>query len=201
MSPCEDETINIYVPTNLDNDTLDTYKEFKDQGYDIFNANDIFYNDICTKFTSINNTDVTLNDRKDLYYNGSQIFCQENCQYQEIDIESQNAVCECSVSSNTEITFESQVFSGIEIITSFYEVIKFSNFLVLKCYKLFFSSAGIKNNYGFLIMIIFIIVLLINLIIFLFTGMKKVREQMSMMMFNTINKSKNIISPKKKRQF
>ena len=201
MSPCDDETINIYVPTNLDNDTLDTYQELKEQGYDIFNANDSFYNDICTQFTSINNTDVTLNDRKEIYYDGNQIFCQENCQYQEIDIETQSAKCQCSVSSSSEIVFESQIFSGIEIIKSFYEVIKFSNFLVLKCYKLFFSSAGIKNNYGFIIMIIFIIALLINFVIFLFTGMKKVREQMSMMIFSTINKTNDIVTPKQKKQF
>ena len=201
MSPCDEEKINIYVPTSLDNDTFNKYEELKKQGYDIFNANDSFYNDICSKFTSINNTDITLNDRKELYYDGNQIFCQENCEYKGIVIETKHAKCECSATSNTEIIFEKKSFTGIEIITSFYEVIKFSNFLVLKCFKLFFSSAGIKNNFGFVIMIIFIIFLFINLIIFLFTGMKKVREQMSMMIFCTINKTNNFPILKKKAQF
>ena len=187
MSPCDDEKIYIYVPTNLDNNTYNLYEELKIQGYDIFNPNDNFYNNLCTKYTTDNDTDLTLNDRKSLFYNESQIFCQENCEYQSIDLETLHAVCECSAISNTEIDFEVQQFSGFEIITSFYEVIKFSNFLVLKCYELVFSSAGIKNNFGSIFMIIFIIILLINMIIFLFRGMNKIKDQMSKMIYCSMN--------------
>ena len=199
LSPCDDEKINIYVPTNLDNSTYTLYQNLKDQGYDIFNANDSFYNDICTRFTSVNNTDITLNDRKELYYNGSQIFCQENCKYKNIDLETTHAQCECSVSSNNnEIELETKIFSGFEIITSFYEVIKFSNFLVLKCNKLVFSSLGIKNNYGFFIMIVFISFHIVISIIFLFTGIKKIRGQMIQMIFCKFNKEANYLQKNKK---
>ena len=201
ISPCDKEIINIYVPTNLDNETFSTYKELKKHGYDIYNANDSFYNDICTKFTSVNKTDITLNDRKDLYYDENKIFCQENCKYKEINIEIRFAKCECSAPSDTEITYDSKHFSGIKILTSFYEVFKYSNFLVLKCFKLLFSAAGIKNNFGFIIMIIFIIFLFINLVIFLFTGMKKIREQMSTMIFCKLNKTNSITSLKKNTKF
>jgi hypothetical protein len=88
LSPCNNEKIYIYTPTNLDNNTLNIYEDLKEQGYDIFNPNDIFYNDICTKYTSVNNTDLTLNDRKDIFYKGSNIFWQDNCQYQSINSES-----------------------------------------------------------------------------------------------------------------
>ena len=193
FSPCEDEKINIYVPTNLDNKTYTLYEELKNQGYEIFNANDSFYNDVCTKYTSINNTDITLNDRKELFYNETQIFCQEDCEYKGIDLETQHAQCECSVSSSkTDIVLGTEVFTGFEIITSFYEVIKFSNFLILKCYKLFFSSLGIKNNFGFIIMIILITFHISMLITFLFTGMQKIKEQLSNMIFLSMNKEKKI---------
>ena len=193
FSPCEEEKINIYVPTSLDNKTYTLYEELKNQGYEIFNANDSFYNDVCTKYTSINNTDITLNDRKELFYDETQIFCQEDCEYKGIDLETQHAQCECSVSSSkTDIVLGTEVFTGFEIITSFYEVIKFSNFLILKCYKLFFSSLGIKNNFGFIIMIILITFHISMLITFLFTGMQKIKEQLSNMIFLSMNKEKKI---------
>ena len=199
LSPCEDETINIYVPTYLDNSTYTLYQNLKNQGYDMFNANDSFYNDICTKFTSVNNTDITLNDRKEIYYDGNQIFCQENCEYKSIDFETTHAQCECSVSSNNnKIELETKIFSGLEILTSFYEVIKFSNFLVLKCNKLVFSSLGIKNNYGFFVMIVFISFHIVMSIVFLFTGIKKIREQMTQMIFCKFSKGNNYKQKNKK---
>ena len=193
LSPCKDETIDIYVPTNLDNYTITIYEEMKNQGYDIFNPNDSFYNDICTKYTSENSTDLTLNDRKNLFYNGSQIFCQENCVYQYVNVETLQAKCECSVTESTEIEYEKKAFSGIEIITSFYDTIKYSNFLILKCYELVFSSAGIKNNMGSIVLIISMCFLLIFTVIFLFTGMNKIKDQMSKMVFCSINKV-NVLS-------
>ena len=196
LSPCQNDIIDIYIPTNLDNETLIIYEDLKNQGYDIYNPNDTFYNDICTKYTSINNTDLTLNDRKSIFYD-NQIFCQENCQYNGINLDIMHAKCECSLST-TEIEYESKKFSGIEIVTSFYDVIKYSNFLILKCYKLLFSSIGIKNNYGFIIMVSFASLLIIFTIIFLFTGMKIIREQMSNMIYCTIHKLNHDASSEQK---
>ena len=180
----------------MDNETLIIYEELKNQGYDIYNPNDSFYNDICTKYTSVNNTDLILNDRKSIFYD-NQIFCQENCQYNGINLDIKHAKCECSLST-TEIEYESKKFSGIEIVTSFYEVIKYSNFLILKCYKMLFSSIGIKNNYGFIFMVIFLSLLIIFTIIFLFTGMKIIREQMSSMIYFTIHKLNHDASSEQK---
>ena len=113
-----------------------------------------------------------------------------------------HAKCECSL-PNTEIQYESTKFSGIEIITSFYDVIKYSNFLILKCYKIIFSSIGIKNNYGFIIMTIFLSLLIIFTIIFLFTGIKTIKEQISKMIYCTIHNNNNnnnaSLEPKKNK--
>ena len=199
LSPCKEDPIDIYVPSNLDNDSLTIYEEMKDQGYDIFNPNDSFYNDICTKFTTVNNTDLTLNDRKNLFYNGSQIFCQENCVYQSINVKTSQAKCECTVSKSNEIDYETQVFSGFEIITSFYDVIKYSNFLILKCYKLVFSILGIKNNIGSIFLLVSFFFHIILTIIFLFTGINKIKDQISKILFCSINKV-NIFSISINRQ-
>ena len=194
LSVCEDSTIDIYFPTNLDNETLTIYKDLKNQGYDIFNPNDTFYTDVCTKYTSVNNTDLTLNDRKNIFYN-NQSFCQENCKYNGINLGSMHAKCECPL-PKTEINYESKKFTGFEIISSFYDVLKYSNFNILKCYKTIFSPIGIKNNYGFIIMIIFISSFIIFTVFFLITGLKIIREQMSDMAYKEL-KQANIVSPNK----
>jgi hypothetical protein len=198
LSVCQNDIIDIYVPTNLDNQTLIIYKDIKNQGYDIFNPNNAFYNDICTKYTSVNYTDLTLNDRKDLFYDNL-TFCQENCHYNSINLNIMHAKCECSLSTSG-IVYETKTFSAIEILASFYKVFKYSNFLILKCYKVFFSSNGIKNNYGFIIMTIFIFLLIIFTIIFLFTGFKIIRKQISNLIYHNIRKVNSTSSGHKNKK-
>jgi len=196
LSVCDNDKIDIYVPTNLDNQTLTIYKDLKNQGYDMFNPNDTFYNDICTKYTSVNQTDLTLNDRKNLFYSEKN-FCQENCQYNGINLDIIHAKCECSLQT-TEIDYESKKFTGFEIISSFYEVLQYSNIHILKCYKIIFTLIGIKNNYGFFIMIIFIISLIIFTILFLPTGIKTIREQMAKMAYNELKEENDSQNKKNK---
>ena len=195
LSVCDNDKIDIYFPTNLDNQTLTIYKDLKNKGYDIFNPNDTFYNDICTKYTSVNRTDLTLNDRKNIFYSEHN-FCQENCQYNEINLDINHAKCECSLQT-TEINYESKKFTGFEIISSFYEVLKYSNIYILKCYKIIFSQIGIKNNYGFIITIIFMITIIICFILFLFTGIKTIREQMIEIAYNILKPTHSLSQNKK----
>ena len=82
------------------------------------------------------------------------------------------------------------------------QVFKYSNFLILKCFKLVFSLQGIKRNFGMIIMIIFIGLHFIFMIIFLFTAMDKIRDQMSAMIYITINRINTVfISEQKKENF
>ena len=50
-------------------------------GYDLFNLNDSFYNDICSTYTTQDGTDLTLLDRKKIIYdkNTNISMCQEGC--------------------------------------------------------------------------------------------------------------------------
>ena len=68
LSICDKEKIIINIPTALSDYTLELYKNMSDLGYDIFDKNNIFYNDICTIFTSNYTTDVILSDRRKDYY-------------------------------------------------------------------------------------------------------------------------------------
>ena len=69
LSICEDTNVNILVKMTLSQDTKKTYDKMKEQGYDMFNINDKFYQDIYTPYKTEVNTDISLTDRKDYIYN------------------------------------------------------------------------------------------------------------------------------------
>ena len=55
---------------------IDSAMSFSEQGIDVFNANDDFFNDICTDFDNIDGKDIIINDRRnDIYQNAK--FCQK----------------------------------------------------------------------------------------------------------------------------
>ena len=60
LSLCNKIEINIYTPVELDQEKYKLVKLLKEQGYDLFDSSNSFYTDICTPFTSFNNTDVLL---------------------------------------------------------------------------------------------------------------------------------------------
>ena len=65
---------------------------------------------------------------------------------------------------------EEKGFDGSIIFSSFYDVLKYSNFLVLKCYKLVFSLKGQTKNWGSMIIIGYFIIYTIFNFIYFFSG-------------------------------
>ena len=63
LSVCSNTNIDIYIPIKLDEKTQKLYDDLKAQGYNLFDKNDKFYQDICTPYKSENGTDVLLSDR------------------------------------------------------------------------------------------------------------------------------------------
>ena len=68
MSYCNEVDIKIDIPTNLENNTIDLYDSLLESGYNLFDSQDSFYNDVCTVYTSTNGTDMTLSDRQNIIY-------------------------------------------------------------------------------------------------------------------------------------
>ena len=48
VSKCENSLIDIYVPLILSEELQNLYEELKELGYNLFDINDKFYQDICT---------------------------------------------------------------------------------------------------------------------------------------------------------
>jgi hypothetical protein len=122
-------------------------------GYDLFNPNDSFYQDICTPYTTINGTDIILSDRRTYLYNGTETTCQEGCKYSEYSSETKHLICECTANNNDISTQTSDnsthlILDSDLILQSFYDVLKYSNYKVLKCYSLVFNLKLFKLNYG-----------------------------------------------------
>ena len=80
---CDGIPIEIDAHKILDNETYYLFTSLKDSGYNLFNSNDSFYNDICTPYTTINKKDILLSDRwEDIYIpTHDKYYCQENCEF------------------------------------------------------------------------------------------------------------------------
>ena len=176
ISLCDGTSINLYVPMELSKDNKQIYEQMKESGYDMFNINDPFYQDICTPFDSANGTDILLSDRKDFIYNNDDTQCQPNCQLSQYSLESKYLNCSCSTNKNSNDANEKKdEFTAKKIYESFYEVLKYSNYNIIKCYKLIWNINVITINIGSIIVIIYFACYLICMLIYIFRGLIPLR--------------------------
>ena len=175
LSICDENHINIYIPITLSEETQDKYIKLKKSGYNLFNINDSFYNDICTRYESDNGTDILLSDRKNYFYYNNDTRCQSNCEYSEYSTSTQYLKCQCNVETQNIDVKEPEKFTGKTIVTSFYSVLKYSNYKVLKCFKLVFCSKGISKNYGSVIVIILFLLYIPCFIFYIIKGIDPIK--------------------------
>ena len=149
LSICKDTPIIIKSPILLNENKLKIYQNAKNQGYDIYNPNDTFYNDVCTPYDNENNIDVILNDRKNDYYENISL-CESNCEYQEINVESKKVICSCEVKTEMNLIdyFSTIHFEPNKIKNDFFDVYKNSNLKIIKCYNLVLNLNNLKANIG-----------------------------------------------------
>ena len=176
---CNDVNININIPVNLDEDTESLYLSLNSYGYNLFNSNDSFYNDVCTRYTTQNGTDINLLDRKNIIYdNNKNIFlCQEGCKFVLYNQTTKRSKCNFNVQRNLTITDIKNIkFDKKEFANFLMSSLKNSNFKVVKCYKLILSKEGQINNYGSYILIIVIIIIIISMISYCIKGNKRLND-------------------------
>ena len=169
LDACKDIPIFINVPVNLNENTRSIYSSLNQYGYNLFDLNDKFYNDICSPYTTENGTDLTLADRKNLIYdvNGDITMCQQGCTLNKYNLTTGKSQCDCFVQKGETVTNMDKINfeDDSSIKDEFFDTLKNSNFRVLKCFKLILSIKGQKNNIGSYIMsglyLIFIILILV----------------------------------------
>ena len=97
LSICSNISISIYAPVSLNNQENSLYDDLKSEGYDLLNANDTFYIDPCTQYTSSNGADVSLLDGKDYYYNEDIVLCEDTCKCIEVNTKTEKVLFKCNV--------------------------------------------------------------------------------------------------------
>ena len=199
---CSNIPITINVPVKLD-DTMETiYDSLSESGYNLFDENDSFYQDICATYTTINGTDIILADRKKDIYTSSQSIsmCQTGCQLKSYNSTNKKANCDCSISENKVKNLDIEdLFDEKHISDNFYKTLANSNFQVLKCYNLLFFFELIKKNIGEILMTIIFISLFILLIISSITHNNKINTYINIILYNNVfNRNKFKTSEKRK---
>ena len=186
ISICNDVEISINVPVELNHDIEVLYQSLNESGYNLFDKNDSFYNDICAKYTTVNGTDILLSDRQNDIYTKSQnendSLCQDGCELKSYSIKTKKVKCDCIlIEQVTQNNIENQ-FNIKSIGNNFFISLNNSNFRVLKCYKLIFDISTIKKNIGLIIMtVIFIIIFILN-IFFIIIGQKQINNNIKLVL-------------------
>ena len=177
LSVCQNENLNIdiYIPVILSEKIQNLYNEVKEMGYDLFDINSPFYNDICTPYKTTNGTDVILTDRVNSYYYNDDTTCQSNCKFSEYLMESEYLKCECDMKNSEINTNNAKSFNAKSIYQSFYNVLKYSNYKVLKCYKLIMTMNTFTKNIGSIISLIFFFAFFIFLLFYSAKGINSLK--------------------------
>ena len=198
LSVCEGSKISISSSVHLDEKTMVLYESLKESGYNLFDENDSFYTDICSTYTTKNGTDMTLSDRKKEIYDvsGNRSLCQKECDIIDFNSEYQIIKCSCTPQVNqieTNFDYSNEKFSKEMILYGALNAFKYSNFLVLKCYKNLFQLDNLKKNYGNIFMSIMLALSLIFLFVYIFKDYKSIDIYLLSIMNKKINnKNANI---------
>ena len=188
LSVCKDTPVDIYIPIELSSDTKKKYENLKSQGYDLFDKNSDFYTDICTPYESPNGTDVDLSTRNSEFYNKTETSCQQNCQYGDYKSDTSYLKCICSVVEEDIDTNQPEKFTGITFVSSFYNVLKNSNYKVVTCYKLVFRLINFKKNIGCIVTLVLFLFYLIFLIMYMIRGITPLKLDIAKLYDNSMTK-------------
>ena len=169
LSVCKDEIIEITYQLNTSKINKTKLNYYSELGIDIFNSEDIFFNDICYSYSE-KDSDIILRDRvADIFQNYS--LCENNCKYDKINLTENTVNCKCSIKYYVDYIIEKPKLAQI-IRDSFTD----SNIGVMKCYYLVFSIKNKLKNIGFWIFSILVFLhfpLFIYYFIFNITSIKE----------------------------
>ena len=143
-SKCKNTKINIYVPANIIEKEIFKYNRSSD-----------YYNDVCFSYTTENETDIAIADRKKEYNENKMSVCEVNCDFTEYNSITKKAKCECNINDEMP-TIQEVIENKKDLIFSFLDIKNATNFLIMKCFHKLFTSEGLKKNIGSYIILMII---------------------------------------------
>ena len=185
LSLCENTTVDMYIPIEMDEKTSELYLDLKDQGYEPLDLNDKFYREICTPYTSENGTDVLLDDREEFIYTSlvNATVCPSECDFSEFIVDKKYIKCECDTNTTGIETLDLEHLSGKNIGNSFISTLQTTNWKVMRCYNLVFNFKIFCHNYGSILILILFVVYLLFMIYFSIKDINPLKVQISKMLF------------------
>ena len=155
---CEDILIKLNIPVNIDEENL-----FK------YDPNNEYYTDNCLPYTTINGTDIILDDRQNEFEENNFSLCENNCKYAGLSSDNKQSSCDCKIKSKldiiSEITNPNKL--AIEFLTN---ESSSSNIISVKCTKVLFTKEGLKHNISSYVLLIIILYFLLSIILFIKCG-------------------------------
>ena len=124
LNICNGMKVDLSFHANINEENLDKY-----------DPKSSFYNDVCYTYTSDSGTDVSLKDRKREYVENNLTLCEEDCELNKLEIETQKVYCECkkiNLFSISEIVIDKN-----KLYNSFVNLPTVANLWVMKCYLLY----------------------------------------------------------------
>ena len=149
----------------------------KSQDVDLFNIHSDFFNDICFKFTSVNNTDVTLETRNNEYYQNITL-CDINLGAFYINYEYDNNTSiftyKCAYGYFKSEDESNKLLDDIN--NKMNQIFTTSNIKVITCYNELFNFSNFIHNYGEIICLIVLVIQFIMFFIYLSIGTRPIQK-------------------------
>ena len=187
--------IEIRMPKTLKEYKMDLILKTKELGYNIFDQNDPFYNDICSAFI-YNDSDFSLSERKNILDLSDENLCQIGCNFSNFDIKTLRTICRCKIGYDNNDTYISDTKKDdknneniINLFKSNMDISKSSNIKVVKCFSKIFTKKLFTRNYGFYIIFF---MLLFNILILIFSPLSKFEKQINDYCIEVLTQMKEI---------
>ena len=182
LNDCKDSGITAEITNPFNISSLLGNLQFKtasvvDNGYNAFDVNSPFYNDICTPFTNENGNDVLLDERRSEYFNAEVNLCEKGCQFLNYNETINMYTCNCSIkgSVNDDISYE---ITPMTIPDDFYKKQSgYSNIKVFKCAKQVFSAKGQGWNFGSYILLACFVGFIAMVVLYFLKGRKAMDDE------------------------
>ena len=145
LNICKDLKIDINIPVNINENNLFTY-----------NSSSEYYNDICSTYTTENNTDIILSDRKKECIKNNMFLCENKCDLKEYNYNSKKVLCYCKVKTTFSLVSKI-IINKDEIFNNIKDIKNIRNINIMNCYYKLFKKEGIIKNIGNYIITIIIL--------------------------------------------
>ena len=159
-------------------------KELIEQGINIFNLSEEFFNDICYHFESPIKRDITLKDRVLTFY-PNMTFCDLGCSFKEINMTTMTCICICKFNDliNNDLIRKYDIVA--DFVNDTIDVIYNSNIEVFLCIKYIFKY--FKKSFGGFIIIASILICISLVILYYCKDLKNINNYIRTLTNDYIN--------------